>query len=75
MAVTGTSMGCRPATSHCAPSKRWPRTIDVDIDATRGSSLFSAGTRCELTVGHRPSGDRNHHGDVNGVVETSLYSQ
>jgi len=44
-----------------------------DIYATRGSSLFSPGTRCELTLGHKTSGIYN--GDVNGVVETSLYSQ
>jgi hypothetical protein len=44
-----------------------------DIYATRGSSLFSAGTRVELTVGHKTSGLYN--GDVNGAVETSLYSQ
>jgi hypothetical protein len=44
-----------------------------DIYATRGSSLFSAGKRVELTVGHRTSG--LHNGDVNGAVETSLYSQ
>jgi hypothetical protein len=44
-----------------------------DLYATRDSSLFSAGTRCELMIGHRTSGMNN--GDVNGQIEISLYSR